>query len=200
MEATILRGIVMTMRAESRSIAGFGWQRAVLAVAVAGAVAMWPACASRAADTRPVTGMAKLDYTLKDINGQDVSLASFRGRPIVLNFWATWCTPCKAEIPARIALADQYKDQQLTVLGVSVDDQPEELKKFAAEYRMNYPVLVGLGQDAFQETYDAAVMIPITWFIRPDGTLLKKHQGPATKTFLEAQIRAMMAPATSEGQ
>ena len=92
-----------------------------------------------------------------------------------------------------VALADQYRDRQLTVLGVSVDDSPEDLRKFAAELKMNYPVLVGLGQDEFQETYDAVVAIPVTWFIRPDGTVLKKHQGPASKAWFESQVKAMLA-------
>lgn len=157
------------------------------------AVAMIPACTSV-----PAGDAANLDFTLKDMNGHDVNLASFRGKPIILNFWATWCGPCKAEIPALVQLAAQYKDQQLTVLGVSVDDSPEDLRRFAAEFKMNYPVLVGLGQDAFQEKYDAVLMIPVTWFIRPDGTVLKKHQGPASRDWFEAQVKAMLAPASPD--
>jgi hypothetical protein len=67
------------------------------------------------------------------------------------------------------------------------------LRSFAAEYRMNYPVLVGMGQDRLQETYDAVMMIPVTWFIRPDGTIHMKHQGPATKEWFETQVRALVA-------
>lgn len=137
--------------------------------------------------------LANLSYKLKDMNGQEVNLASFKGRPIILNFWATWCGPCKAEIPMLMALADQYRDRQLAVLGVSVDDSPEDLRKFAEEFKMNYPVLVGLGQHEFQEKFEAVVAIPVTWFIRPDGTVLKKHQGPASKDWFESQVKAMLA-------
>jgi thiol-disulfide isomerase/thioredoxin len=129
------------------------------------------------------------------MNGKDVNLASFRGQPIILNFWATWCGPCKAEIPALIELADRYKAQHLTVLGVSVDDSPEDLRQFAAEYKMNYPVLVGLGHDDFQAKYGAVLMVPVTWFIKPDGTVLKKHEGPASKDWFEAQVKAMIGVA-----
>ena len=162
------------------------------AAAVAVAIAAWPACAVD--DTAgPAAGLADLEFTLKDMNGRDVRLADFRGRPIILNFWATWCGPCKIEIPAFVDLVNQYKAQNLTVLGVSVDDNPADLRRFAAEYRMNYPVLVGLGQDKLQETYDAVMMIPVTWFIRPDGTIHLKHQGPATRDWFETQVKALIA-------
>jgi len=155
---------------------------------------MWPACTSSEVDppAAPAGNAANLNFTLKDMHGAEVNLASFRGRPIILNFWATWCTPCKAEIPALVELVERYKREQLTVLGVSVDDAPEDLKKFAAEYKMNYPVLIGLGQDKLQETYDAVLMIPVTWFIRPDGTVHRKQQGPASKEWFEAQVKAML--------
>jgi thiol-disulfide isomerase/thioredoxin len=169
-----------------------GWRRSVLALAAAAAIATFPSCASSEVEPVPAGDLASLDFTLKDMHGKDVNLASFRGRPIILNFWATWCGPCKAEIPALIELADRYKAQQLVVLGVSVDDSPEELRQFAAEYKMNYPVLVGLGHDTFQEKYDAVLMVPVTWFIKPDGTVLKKHQGPASKDWFEAQVKAMI--------
>src|SRR5262245_28383227 len=106
------------------------WLRAA---AVAVVVASWPACAveesatGAAGDTAaPMKG--NLDYALKDVNGKTVSLADFKGRPILLNFWATWCPPCKAETPYLIELADKYKAQGLVVLGVSFDDSPEDIK------------------------------------------------------------------------
>jgi len=74
-----------------------------------------------------------------------------------------------------------------------------ELQRFAAQYRMNYPVLVGLGHEEFQEMYDALLFVPVTWFIRPDGTVHLKHQGPATKQWFEAQIKAIIS-ATPEAE
>ena len=170
----------------------FWWRRWAAAAVVAAAIASWPACAID--DDHAPGGGADLEFTLKDMNGKDVRLAEFRGRPIILNFWATWCGPCKQEIPAFVDLVTKYKDQKLTVLGVSVDDSAEDLRKFAADYKMNYPVLLGLGQDKLQETYDAVVMIPITWFIRSDGTIHLKHQGPATAEWFETQVKALIAP------
>ncbi len=176
-----------------------GWRRLVLAAVAALGVAMIPSCSLTQHDeSAPAGDVANLKYTLKDMNGQEVNLASFKGKPIVLNFWATWCGPCKVEIPIFVALTEQYRAQELTILGVSVDDSPEDLRKFAAEYKMNYPVLVGLGHDEFQEKYDAMLALPITWFIRADGTIMKRHLGPASKEWFETQVKALIAPAKPE--
>lgn len=144
----------------------------------------------------PAGPPANLDFTLKDMHGKDVRLSDFRGRPLIINFWATWCGPCKAEIPALVELTRKYEAEGLTVLGISVDDMPDELLRFAGDYKMNYPVLVGRGQDKLQETYDAMLMVPVTWFIRPDGTIHRKHQGPATHEWFEEQVREMIDTST----
>lgn len=170
------------------------WLRAA---AVAGAIVAWPACAQDHDDERPAAEgaavMAPLNYTVKDMHGADVRLASFKGRPLIVNFWATWCAPCKQEIPALIELVDKYKSQQLTVLGISIDDTPEDLRAFAAEYKVNYPMLVGLEQNDLQEAYDAVVAIPVTWFVRADGSVYLKHMGPATKEWFEKQVQGLLA-------
>ena len=174
------------------SISVTQWAKAGL---VAMVVAAWPTYAllteRRAPEIDPSAEVAKLDYTLKDMNGKEVRLSDFKGRPLVVNFWATWCSPCKHEIPSFIALVDKYKDKNLTVLGISTDDSPEDLRKFAAEYKINYPVLVGLGMDELLEAYEAEMMIPVTWFIRRDGTVALKHAGTQTRDWFERQITAL---------
>ena len=89
---------------------------------------------------------------LKDMNGVDVKLASFKGKVILLNFWATWCGPCKAEIPSLVELQEQYADD-LVVLGFSVDDPAEKMKPYAEEYKVNYPLLVGNGREDVQNAF-----------------------------------------------
>jgi peroxiredoxin len=174
---------------------GFPTMRWVLAVVAAAGIALWPVwITSTPADPVVVGNAANLDFSLKDLDGKTVKLADFKGRPLILNFWATWCGPCKQEIPAFIELVEKYREEQLTVLGISVDDSPDDLREFVADYKINYPVLVGLGQDALQETYDAMIVVPVTWFIRPDGTVLLKHQGPASKEWFEKQVRVLVAP------
>jgi peroxiredoxin len=138
---------------------------------------------------------APLDFTLKDMDGADVHLASYRGKIILLNFWATWCPPCKVEIPDLIELQEQYKDD-VVVLGFSVDDTADQLKPFAAEYKMNYPVLVGLGHENIQEAYGPMWGIPVTIIIDRDGTIAKKQSGIRTKDQMEREIKALLKSTT----
>jgi cytochrome c biogenesis protein CcmG/thiol:disulfide interchange protein DsbE len=165
----------------------------LLGLAVAGGLGWFLTGRSGAAEPEATApGAARLDYTLKDIEGRDVRLADYRGRPLVLNFWATYCGPCKTEIPMFVELVEKYRNQKLAVLGISIDDSVEDLRPFAAEYKMNYPVLVGLGHDDLLEQYEAAFLIPVTWFIKPDGTVYLKHPGPQTKEWFDQQIQALL--------
>ena len=159
---------------------------------VAVALAMVPlACAERPCGDAHAE-RARLDFTLKDMGGRDVKLSDFQGRPILINFWATWCGPCKEEIPALIEFATKYKSNELAVLGISIDDGPEDLKKFAQEHKMNYPVLVGQGHDDLLEAYDAQFGVPVSWFVNACGAVTVKHQGGASKDWFEQQIKAIL--------
>jgi len=175
------------------------WWRWAAAASIGVVLAMWPVWATH--DETPTEGgapaAANLTFTLKDMHGADVRLADFKGRPIVLNFWATWCGPCLAEIPALNAVAEDYKAQRLAVLGISVDDAPEDLRRFAVDHTVTYPLLVGRGQDKMQETYDAVMFVPITWLIRADGTVFLKHEGPATREWFDTQIKALVQSGAS---
>jgi cytochrome c biogenesis protein CcmG/thiol:disulfide interchange protein DsbE len=174
------------------------WLRAF---AVAVAVAAWPACRQddESIEPRADAAAAPLRFSLKDMNGNAVNLAEFRGRPLIVNFWATWCPPCKVEIPYFVEYAETFKSQRLTVLGISIDDSPEDLRAFSAEYKVNYPMLVGLGQFELQEAFDADIAIPVTWFIRADGTVHAKRPGPAPKEWFDEQVRALLASSTTQG-
>jgi thiol-disulfide isomerase/thioredoxin len=134
---------------------------------------------------------ANLDFTLKDMHGVDVHLSSFKGKIILLNFWATWCGPCRAEIPSLVELQQQYKDD-LVVLGFSVDDTAEKLLPYAAEFKMNYPVLVGNGREDVQEAFGPLFGIPVSVIIGRDGVIAKKHSGIATKEQIERVISPLL--------
>jgi thiol-disulfide isomerase/thioredoxin len=162
--------------------------RWLLAGVVGAGIAMTPLALRPSGPAGP---QAKLDYTLKDMDGHDVRLASFRGRPMIINFWATWCGPCRQEIPQFVELVDKYKDKGFTVLGISIDDEPADLRAFALAFKINYPVLVGKDHDDLQEAYEAAEGVPISWFIRKDGTVALKHAGYNTKEWFDEQIRAL---------
>ncbi len=155
-------------------------------------IAMVPAYLAMTGAAPDEREYAPLDYLLKDMDGNDVNLADFKGRPLIINFWATWCGPCKHEIPAFVELVDKYRDEGFTVLGISVDDAPEDLQAFAAEYRMNYPVLVGLGHDDLQEAYGAHFVVPVSWFVRRDGTVYLKAMGTNTTEWFEKQVMALL--------
>src|SRR5262245_11444304 len=113
------------------------WLRASL---VALALGAWPACAAEDESDRPggdrksaatAAESPSLDFVLKDMDGKDVRLADFKGRPILINVWATWCAPCKLEIPWFVEFAEKYKDKNLAIIGISFDDSPEQISKFA---------------------------------------------------------------------
>ena len=162
----------------------------------AGAVAVllcaWPACVQHEEEGEiPSAGNPSLSFVLKDMDGKDVNLADFKGRPILINFWATWCPPCKAEIPWFIEFADKYRDKNLAVIGISVDDSPEDIRTFAEEYKVNYPMLVGLGHDELRQAYDASAIIPVSWLIKPDGTVFAKAAGIHSKDWFEDKIKAL---------
>jgi len=172
------------------------WKNRWLRAAVAAlALVWWPACVNDAADDHggdvPSAGTPSLDFVLKDMDGNDVRLADFKGRPILINFWATWCPPCKAEIPWFIEFAETYKAERLAVIGISVDDPPEEIRKFAADRKINYPMLVGLGQDELRQAFDASAVVPVSWLIKADGTVFARARGIHAKAWFENKIKAM---------
>jgi len=135
---------------------------------------------------------ANLGFTVDDMNGKPVSLASYKGKVILLDFWATWCGPCKAEIPNFVELQDAYKDKGLAVLGLSVDDTVDKLKPFATEFKMNYPVLVGLGRDDVQDAFGPVWGIPTTFLISRDGRICRKNTGIQGKVKYERDIKALL--------
>lgn len=134
---------------------------------------------------------AKLDFTMKDLDGKDVSLTSFKGKVILLNFWATWCGPCKAEIPGFVELQNTYKND-LVVVGYSVDDTAAQARVFAKEFKMNYPILLGEGREDVQDAFGPIWGIPASFIISKEGKVCKKHLGIAPKAVFEKEIKALL--------
>src|SRR2546423_2697524 len=112
---------------------------------------------------------ANLNFTLKDIDNKEVRLSSFKGKVILLDFWATWCGPCKIEIPWFVEFQNRYGKDGLQVLGVSVDDTPDKLRPYVGDLKMNYPVLIGLNRDDVQDAYGPMLGIPVSVLISRDG-------------------------------
>ena len=133
---------------------------------------------------------AKLDFVVKDMNNATVKMADYKGKVVLVNFWATWCGPCKVEIPAFVELYDRYKNQGFVIAGVSIDDGPDALRAFAKEWRMQYPLL--LMQTDVEDSYGPFYGIPTSFLLARDGTICRKHIGPATKEQLEQEIKLLL--------
>src|SRR5262250_3196514 len=103
------------------------------------------------------------DFQLKNLDGKQVRLSAFRGKAVLLNFWATWCAPCKIEMPWFVDLQKQYAAQGLQVIGVAMDDSGEPaISKFAKEMGVNYPVLIG--KESVGDAYGGVEFLPTTFF------------------------------------
>jgi thiol-disulfide isomerase/thioredoxin len=140
------------------------------------------------ADAKP----AKLDFTLKDVEGKDVSLQSLKGKVIVLDFWATWCGPCKVEIPHFIEFQQKYGQKGLQVVGISVDDPVDKLAPYVKDMGMNYMVLQGLGHDDVQDAFGPIMGIPVSVMISRDGKVCATHTGLTSKDVFEREIQALL--------
>ena len=140
------------------------------------------------ADAKP----ANFDFTMKDVEGKDVSLQSYKGKVILLDFWATWCGPCKVEIPHFIEFQQKYGAKGLQVVGISVDDPVDKLAPYVKEMGMNYPVLQGLGHDAVQDAYGPILGIPVSVMISRDGKICATHTGLTGKDVFVKEIESLL--------
>ena len=135
---------------------------------------------------------ANLNFTLKDMTGKDVSLGAYKGKVIVLDFWATWCGPCKIEIPWFIEFQNKYGKQGLQVVGVSTDDTLDKLKPFVTQYKMNYTVPQGLDHDDVQDAFGPIFGLPVTLVISRTGKVCSKHVGLGSKPDFENTIKSLL--------
>jgi thiol-disulfide isomerase/thioredoxin len=149
-------------------------------------------CALDQKDAAHVFKPAKLDFTLKNMQGENVALSSYNGKVLVLDFWATWCGPCKVEIPAFVELQKKYAASGLQIVGISIDDTAAELEPYVKDMKMNYPVLVGKGHDDVQDAYGPLVGIPVSVVIARDGKVCASHPGLTGKDEFEREIKALL--------
>ncbi len=125
------------------------------------------------------------DFVVKDLKGREISLSNYSNKVVFLNFWATWCGPCKAEIPDFIEAYKQYKDKGMEIIGISVDRiSPNSVLKFVEEYKINYPV--AMSTNKIQKDYEPGPYIPTTIIIDQKGKIRHKHIGYMNKeTFID---------------
>jgi peroxiredoxin len=128
-------------------------------------------------------------FTLADLSGKSVSLSDFKGKVVILDFWATWCPPCKKEIPDFIELQKQYGSQGVQIVGIALD-QPDKVKAFVQQNGINYPVL--LGNDAITVKYGGIDGIPTTFVIDKKGKIINRFEGFRPKSVFEGEIKKLL--------
>ena len=126
------------------------------------------------------------NFSLLDVTGQRVELSSYRGKVVLLDFWATWCDPCRDEIPHFVELQNRYRDQGLQIIGVSMDDGPEPVRDFYQQFKMNYPVVMGTAKTG--ELYGGVLGLPIAFLIGRDGRIRARHIGATDIAVFEKEI------------
>ena len=125
----------------------------------------------------------------RDINGNLISTANWKGKVVIVNFWATWCPPCREEIPALIALQNKYKDR-LQIIGVSEDDEgPEKVAKFAQQQGMNYPIIMAT-TDVIG-AWGGVPALPTSFVVDPQGRVMTKHMGLKDTEIYDREVRSL---------
>jgi peroxiredoxin len=144
-----------------------------------------------AASRRPVSGQVEMlpdapDFELKTLEGKTVHLRDYRGKAVLLNFWATWCVACKEEMPWLVAFQKQYGPKGLVILGIAMDESVDPIRKFVQRTELNYPVLIG-NQPLADQYYVKA--LPVSIFIDRNGRITDQVPGGAARSFLENEIQ-----------
>lgn len=136
------------------------------------------------------------EFSLTDIAGHPLKLDDYKGKVVVLDFWATWCGPCRIEIPGFVELQKRYATQGFTMIGISMDDSPEPVVDFYKEFQMNYPVAVG--NDRLGELYGGMEGLPTTFVIGRDGRIYAKHIGATDPAVFETEIKQLLAQSPAD--
>ena len=146
--------------------------------------------------TATAAGHQAPDFVLTDLQGHTFKLSDLRGKAVVLNFWATWCPPCKQEIPWFVEFQKRYGPQGLQIVGVNMDDGgQQDVEKFASENSVNYPIL--LGQEKVAEEYGGIDYLPTTFYIDRNGVVIDRVFGQPGRDEIEQNIRRAIASSTA---
>ena len=140
--------------------------------------------------TAPATYRTAPGFSRIDLNHQQVRLADYRGKVVLLNFWATWCVPCLTEMPRFVAWQQEYGGHGLQVIGISMDDEEQPVRILYQKYRLNYPVV--MGDDKIGEMYGGILGLPVTFLIDRSGKIRFKYEGDTDIKTIESQMRGLL--------
>ncbi len=149
------------------------------------------ACFAANAQTASLVGKKAPEFTRKDFSGAIFDLVSFRGKVVLLDFWATWCASCQVEMPAFVQWQRQYGPRGLQVIGISMDDDTASAHRLSAKLRLNYPV--AMGDEKLGQLYGGVLGLPLTYLIDRKGIVRAKFQGETALKTIEKQIKALLA-------
>lgn len=138
------------------------------------------------------------DFALPDLSGRPLNLSSYRGKVVLLDFWATWCEPCREEIPHFVELQNKYRDRGFQIIGVSMDDSPEPVRNFCQQFEINYPVVMGNAKTG--ELYGGVLGLPIAFLIGRDGRISAKHIGATSASVLEKEVASLLQDGVASSQ
>ncbi len=177
--AVLALGIAVVLRAGRDDVG---------ATAGDGPAVLWPATdeVTVAVSDKPVPLPA---LSLKTLDGTPIDPASWHGKILLVNFWATWCGPCREEIPTLVALQDRYRDQ-IQILGLSIDTRaPDDVAAFAASYHVNYPIAIASAE--LQQAFGGIPAVPSTFVVNADGAIVQRHVGMLLPSPTEQEVRVL---------
>ena len=131
------------------------------------------------------------DFALTDLSGQSLTLARFRGKVVLLNFWATWCAPCQVEMPVFAAWQQQFGPQGFEIIGISMDDSAAPVQRLVSRLKLNYPI--AMGDERLGARYGGVLGLPLTFLIDRNGIVRAQFQGETDLKLIESQVAALLA-------
>ena len=137
-----------------------------------------------------VPGTLAPDFSLPQLTGGQLRLSAYRGKVVLLDFWATWCDPCRDEIPHFVDLQNKYGSPGFQIIGVSMDDGPEPVREFYRRFQMNYPLVMGNAR--IGELYGGILGLPIAFLIGRDGRIYSRHVGATDAAVFEEEIAGLL--------
>jgi thiol-disulfide isomerase/thioredoxin len=140
----------------------------------------------KAADAHPLAP----PFSLRALDGRQVDLARYRGKVVLLDFWATWCAPCRVTIPRLVMLQAQYRDRGVQVLGISLDDDPNAVREAYKQFGFNYPVVIG--DAALAERYGGILGLPVLFVIGCDGRIEHRFDGETDLALITRQLETLL--------